>query len=411
MSDPRRAEPGTDDAIKALEARHVLSTYARLPVVFERGAGASLFDTHGRRYLDLVSGIGVASMGHANPALAKAIGDQASTLVHTSNLYYHPLQGQVASRLAKLSGLSRTFFCNSGAEGVEACLKFARRYWHTAGQTSRTRIVALEGAFHGRTFGSLSVTWDEHYRAPFAPLLDGVTFVSPARPDALREAVTSQTAAVIVEAIQGEGGVRPLSPEFARAIRDVQARTDVLLIADEVQCGLGRTGEPFASRALGLEPDLIAIGKALGGGVPIGAALVSEKVAASISRGDHGSTYGGNLLACRAALVFLDALIDGGLLENVRQAGKRLGEGLETLAARHKVVRELRGAGLMRGLELGVDATPYVEAALARGVLINRTATRVIRLLPPFVVTSAEVDEGLAVLNTVLAEVPTEHAS
>ena len=411
MSNAPAAGPDTDDSIKALESSHILPTYARAPIVFARGSGARLWDTHGRRYLDLVSGIGVVSMGHANAALSQAIADQASTLLHTSNLYYHPLQGQVASRLARLSGLPRTFFCNSGAEAVEACLKFARRYWHTAGQTSRTRIVALEGAFHGRTIGSLSVTWDEHYRAPFAPLLEGVTFVPPTRPDALREAVTPQTAAVIVEAIQGEGGVRPLGTELVKAIQDVQAATGVLLIADEVQCGLGRTGEPFASRTLGLEPDLMAIGKALGGGVPVGAALVSEKVAASISRGDHGSTYGGNLLACRAAMVFLDALVEGGLLENVRSAGQRLGQGLEQLATRYNVVREIRGAGLMRGIELSVDATPYVEAALARGVLINRTATKVIRLLPPFVITADEIDEGLAVLNTILAEVPTEKVS
>jgi acetylornithine/N-succinyldiaminopimelate aminotransferase len=406
---PARIEP--EDPVKALEAEHVLTTYARVPVVFERGDGARLWDQQGRRYLDLVSGIGVASMGHANPALARAIGDQAAALVHTSNLYYHPLQGQVASRLARLSGLPRAFFCNSGTEAVEACLKFARRFWHTSGKTERTGFVALEGAFHGRTFGSLSVTWDDHYRRPFMPLLDGVTFVPPADPESLRRAVTDRTAAVIVEAIQGEGGVRPLGRDFAAAIRDVQAATGVLLIADEVQCGLGRTGEPFAIRTLGLEPDLMAIGKALGGGVPVGAALVSEQVAASISKGDHGTTYGGNLLACRAAMVFLDELVDGGLLEHLRTVGRRLGEGLEQLAARHKVVKEVRGAGLMWGLELTVDASPFVEEALAQGVLINRTATRVIRLLPPFVITASEVDEALAALDIILASHSPEVAS
>jgi acetylornithine/N-succinyldiaminopimelate aminotransferase len=400
MTDDR---PAGRDGVAALEARHIVPTYARVPVVFDRGDGASLFDQQGRRYLDVISGIGVASLGHANPALAKAISAQASVLLHTSNLYYHPLQGQVASRLAELSGLPRAFFCNSGTEAVEACLKFARRHWHKSGDSSRTQVVALEGAFHGRTFGSLSVTWDDHYRAPFAPLLDGITFVSPTRPDALRAAVTPRTAAVIIEAIQGEGGVRPLGAEFAAAIRDVQAATGVLLIADEVQCGLGRTGEPFASLSLGLEPDLMAVGKALGGGVPVGAALASEKVASTISRGDHGSTYGGNLLACRAALVFLESLVDGGLLEHVRVMGRRLGEGLGQLAARHKVVREVRGAGLMWGIDLHVDAAPFVESALARGVLINRTAASVIRLLPPFVITAAEVDEALAALNTILA--------
>ncbi len=411
MTDDRATSAGRDDAVRALEAQFVLPTYARLPIVFDRGQGSVLWDQNGRRYLDLISGIGVASMGHANPALADAISRQAAALVHTSNLYFHPLQGQVASRLARLSGLARAFLCNSGTEAVEGCLKFARRYWYSAGETSRTRIVALEGAFHGRTFGSLSVTWDAHYRAPFAPLLDGVTFVPPTDPDALRAAVTGDTAAVIVEAIQGEGGVRPLGADFAAAIRAVQQSTGVLLIADEVQCGLGRTGEPFAIRTLGLEPDLMAIGKALGGGVPVGAALVSERVAASISKGDHGSTYGGNLLACRAAIVFLDALVDGGLVANVRAMGERLGRGLRELAACHDVVKEVRGAGLMWGIELQVDASRYVEAALERGVLVNKTATRVIRLLPAFVVTAAEVDEALATLDTILAETDPEAAS
>ena len=395
-----------NEAVEALEGRHILQTYRRTPVVFTRGAGAYLWADGGRRYLDLVSGVGVASMGHANPAMASAIGDQAATLLHTSNLYFHPLQGQVAARLAALSGLPRAFFCNSGTEAVEACLKFARRHWHTLGQRGRTDIVALDGAFHGRTLGSLSVTWDDHYRAPFAPLLEGVRFVSPGDPSALRAAVTPSTAAVIVEAIQGEGGVRPLPQAFADAVADVQRSTGTLLIADEVQCGLGRTGRPFAAAGLGLRPDLIAVGKALGGGVPVGAALVSEQVASSIAAGDHGSTYGGNLLACRAALVFLDALVEGGLMDHVREVGARLGDGLRALAARHPVVAEVRGAGLMWGLDLRTDAAPFVAAALDRGVLVNRTAETVIRLLPPFVLAADQADEALRVLDEVLSGAP-----
>ena len=303
--------------VHALEARHVLQTYRRKPVTFVRGEGVRLYDSEGREYLDLLSGIGVASLGHAHPGLARAIADQAQTLIHTSNLFYHPLQGQLAERLAHLSGLPRAFFCNSGAEAVEACLKFARRYWYTRGEP-RHEIIALEESFHGRTFGALSVTSDEHYRAPFEPLLAGVRFVPANDPAALRAAVSNSTAAIIVEPIQGEGGVRPLTPAFAAAITDACARTGALLIADEVQSGLGRTGYPFYFGAIGLKPHLVSVGKALGGGVPIGAALISEEVAHAIAFGDHGSTYGGNLLACRAALCVLDELVGGGLLAQHR---------------------------------------------------------------------------------------------
>jgi len=394
-----------------LENRHVLQTYKRAPVVFTRGEGVYLFDEAGKAYLDLISGVGVASLGHANPALAAALADQARTLVHTSNLYYHGLQGEVASRLASLSGLPRAFFCNSGTEAMEGCLKFARRYWHGAGDAKRTGLVALEHAFHGRTMGSLSMTWDEHYRAPFGPLLQEVVWVPADEPARLAEAVSDRTAAVVIEAIQGEGGVRPLSDAFAAAVREAQQRTGALLIADEVQCGLGRTGSAFGYQRLGLEPDLAAVGKALGAGMPVGAALLSERIAGAVSAGDHGSTYGGNLLACRAALVFLEALTAGGLQEHVRKAGAQFAAGLCELASRHEVVREVRGAGLMWGIDLRADAAPFVEAALRRGVLINRTAGTVIRLLPPFVITSEEVDLALAQLDAILAEGARERAA
>jgi acetylornithine/N-succinyldiaminopimelate aminotransferase len=390
--------------VQALDGRYVLQTYKRAPVVFTRGEGVYLFDEQGTRYLDLISGVGVASLGHANPALAHALAEQARTLIHTSNLYYHELQGEVASRLAALSGLSRTFFCNSGTEAMEGCLKFARRFWHTAGRADRAGFVAMEHAFHGRTIGSLSVTWDEHYRAPFAPLLQDVVWVSTQDPEPLAAAVSDRTAAIVIEAIQGEGGVRPMSREFAAAVRDAQQRTGALLIADEVQCGLGRTGRSFGFQALGLEPDLVAVGKALGGGMPVGAAILSERIAAAVSAGDHGSTYGGNLLACRAALVFLDSLTAGGLQEHVQEVGARFAGGLAALAARHPVVREVRGGGLMWGLDLQVDAAPFVQAALQRGVLINRTAGTVIRMLPPFVITSTEVEQALSQLDAILAE-------
>ena len=238
--------------------------------------GHADWDADGAEYLDFISGVGVAALGHANPGLAKAIAEQAAVLVHTSNLFFHPFQSELAEKLSTLSGLDRVFFCNSGTEAVEACLKFARRFWFTSGQPQRTKFVALTHAFHGRTFGSLSVTADPHYREPFGPMLS-VTFVDPADPASLDAAVTSETAAIILEPIQGEGGVRPISKEFAAAVKAAAARTGALLIADEVQTGLGRTGHAFYAPVLGLQPDLVAVGKALGAGVPIGAALLRSR--------------------------------------------------------------------------------------------------------------------------------------
>ncbi len=392
------------DNIQTLEAQHVLQTYRRQPVTFVRGQGVKLYDTEGREYIDLLSGIGVNSLGHAHEGLVRAITDQAQTLMHTSNLFFHPLQGQLAARLTSLSGLERAFFCNSGTEAIEACLKFARRYWHTLGET-RTEIVALEESFHGRTIGALSVTSDEHYRAPFEPLLSGVKWITANKPAAIHEAVTKNTAAVIVEPIQGEGGVRPLTPAFAAAVNEACQRSGALLIADEVQSGSGRTGYPFYSAAIGLKPQLMALGKALGAGVPVGAALVSGEVATKIAAGDHGTTYGGNLLACRAALCFIDELVGGGLLTHVGRVGAHFDNRLRELASRHPAIREVRGAGVMRGIELDRDAAAIVPAGLKHGVVVNRTAENVIRLLPPYVITEAELDEGLARLELALVDI------
>ncbi|NOT45154.1 MAG: acetylornithine/succinylornithine family transaminase [Acidobacteria bacterium] len=391
------------DDIRTRESKHVLQTYRRQPVAFVRGNGSHLYDVDGREYLDLVSGIGVTSLGHAHPGLAAAVAEQAQTLLHTSNLYYHPLQAEVAERLAALSELPRVFFCNSGTEAVEACLKFARRHWYTQG-SPRHAFVALEGGFSGRTCGALSVTHDEHYRAPFMPLLGPVTFVNPSRPDQMAEAVSAETAAIIAEPIQGEGGVRPLSREMAEAIDVACRRTGALLIADEVQSGLGRTGQPFHARTLGLQPDLVSVGKALGSGVPVGAALVSARVAETISFGDHGTTYGGNLLACRAAAFFLSQLTDHGLLEHVRAAGAHFERRLRTLALRHPVIEEVRGAGLMWGLQLRAGAAAVaVEQARERGLLVNRTNDVVIRMLPALNISTADLDRAADVLDEVLA--------
>lgn len=391
----------TRDDVQLIESRHVLQTYRRQPVTFVRGQGVRLYDTEGREYLDLLSGIGVASLGHAHPGLSKAIAEQAQTLLHTSNLFYHPLQGRAAEALAKLSGLPRAFFCNSGTEAVEACLKFARRYWYTSGE-ERPELVALEGSFHGRTIGALSVTSDESYRRPFEPLLANVRWVPMNDASALASAVSRRTAAIIAEPIQGEGGVHPMMPAFAAAIADACAKTGALLIADEVQSGLGRTGTPFHFATLGLQPHLVSVGKALGGGVPVGAALVSDEVASRVQFGDHGSTYGGNLLACRAALCVLEELTTGGLMFHVAEVGRHIEPRLRAIAARHSIVKDVRGAGLIWGLDLTRDASAVVPAGLERGVIVNRTAGTVVRLLPPLVITAAEADDALDRLDAAL---------
>jgi predicted acetylornithine/succinylornithine family transaminase len=402
----------TTDQVKALESQFVLQTYKRQPVVLVRGEGARLFDDAGRSYLDFLSGIGVVVLGHAHPGLAAVVADQAKTLIHTSNLYFHPLQGRLAAKLSALSGLQRSFFCNSGTEAVEACLKFARRYWFSKGVTDRTGFVALTHGFSGRTMGALSVTSNPAYREPFAPLVPGVTFVSPDDPAQIEAAITARTAAVIAEPIQGEGGVRPIPAASAEAIARATRKTGTLLIADEIQCGLGRTGHPFYYQSLGWTPDLVTVGKALGSGIPVGAALVSEPVAAQIFAGDHGTTYGGNLLAMRSALFVLEQITGsadavpytgGGLIAHVREAGALFERQLEQLKAKHAVVASVRGAGIMRGLELTVDAQPVVERALGAGLIVNRTAERVVRMLPPFTVTAEEIEEGVGILDSVLA--------
>jgi predicted acetylornithine/succinylornithine family transaminase len=390
--------------VRELESKHVVQTYRRTPIVLVRGSGVRVYDEEGREYLDLLAGIGVGALGHGHEGLARAIADQAREMIHCSNLFFHPLQGQVAERLARLSGLARAFFCNSGTEAVEACLKFARRYWHTKGQTDRTEIIAMEGDFHGRTMGALSTTWDEHYRTPFMPLIPNVRFVPVNNPAALREAVSAKTAAIILEPIQGEGGVRPLTQEFASSVNDICSRTGTLLIADEVQCGLGRTGQPFYFQKLGMRPNLVSVGKALAGGVPMGAAIVSEEVGAALAFGDHGSTFGGNLLACRAALVCLDELTSG-LMDHVARAGAHLEARLREMQKKHPAIVDVRGAGLMWGLELNIDATAVHEAASRQGVLVNRTAGKVIRLLPPLVITEAELDRALGMLDAAFSEV------
>ncbi|MEO8482938.1 MAG: acetylornithine/succinylornithine family transaminase [Acidobacteriota bacterium] len=387
--------------VKGLEAQHLLQNYRRFPVVFVRGAGTRLFDQDGRAYLDFLSGIGVASLGHAHPALTRALQEQVATLMQTSNLYYHPLQGELAARLTALTGLDRAFFCNSGTEAMEACLKFARRFWFTQGKP-RTKFVAFAHGFHGRSMGALSVTSDDHYRAPFAPLVPGAVILDADDPAALQAAVDEDTAAIVVEPIRGEGGVRPIPAALAAAITEASRRTGALIIADEVQSGSWRTGTFLHSGAIGIVPDLVALAKALGAGFPVGAVVMSDRVASAIAAGDHGTTYGGNLMACRAALTFLE-VVDAGVGDSMRRVSAYMFEQLRALAAKSGgAVTAVRGAGMIAGLELAADALPVTNAALERGLIVNRTSGNVVRLLPAYVITERDVDEAVAILGEAL---------
>ena len=395
--------------IRADEARHLMNTYARPPVVFTRGRGCRLYDSKGREYLDFLGGIAVNALGHAHPRLVRVIRREAGRAIHTSNLFHNAHQGPLAAKLAKWSGLDRVFFTNSGTEAMDGALKLARAYARTKssnGRAAKTRFLALEQSFHGRTFGAVSITYPEKYRAPFEPLVPGVEFVRFNDVEDLEAKFDASVCALVIETIQGEGGIFPVSEPFLQCARALATRYDAALIADEIQCGLGRTGRPFAYQKFVVLPDIVTVAKPLAGGLPLGAFIASEKLAAAFTPGMHGTTFGGGPLVCAAALEFLTVIEEENLLENVRERGAELRAGLERLAARFDFIREIRGEGLMLGVDLSVEGAPYVREALRRGVVINCTHDHILRLLPPFIVRSADVKEFLGKLETVLARTP-----
>ncbi len=397
---------GTMDQALALERKHLFPLYARAPLRAVAGSGCRLFDDTGRAYLDMLGGIAVNALGHAHPKIVAALREAVAAegpLLHCSNLLHHPYQGPLAARLAALFGLPRVFFCNSGSEAVEAALKLARARARRLKGPDAIGVVALEGSFHGRTGFALSATGQEKYRAPFGPLVEGVTFVPPDDPEALTRAVDRRTTAVIVEPVQGEGGVRPIGDDLLRAARAACDAAGALLVADEVQCGLGRTGDWSACRPSGVTPDLVTLAKPLAAGLPLGALLGREELAADFGPGAHGSTFGGGPLPCRLALAFLDAVEEEGLLEAVRARGARLVEGLRALASRRGAIEEVRGRGLMVGLVLATPAAPVVDALLEAGIVTCTAGERVLRLLPPFVIAMEEIEHFLTTLDTVLA--------
>jgi len=382
----------------------VMHTYARWPIALVRGKGSRVRDDAGREYLDFVSGIAVNTLGHAHPELVRAICEQAHTMLHCSNLFQIPLQEELARRLAELAGLERVFFCNSGAEANEAAIKLARKYWHDRGSPRRTIITAVR-SFHGRTLNTLTATGQDKVKSGFDPLPPGFAHVPFGDIAALARAVDSQTAAVMLEPIQGEGGVHPADPAYLRAVRKLCKDAGILLMLDEVQTGIGRTGAMFAFEHAGIRPDVLTLAKGLGGGVPVGAMLARGDVAGALGPGTHGSTFGGNPLACRAALTVLDVIARESLLENVREQGARLMLGLKTLARTHPVIVDVRGEGLLIGAELAVDVADMIARCREAGLLLLSAGPRVLRFLPPLNVTAADIDQALTVLGDCLAAV------
>jgi predicted acetylornithine/succinylornithine family transaminase len=388
--------------ITELERRFLLATYNRYPVALVRGKGPFLYDLEGTRYLDFVSGLGVNALGHAHPRVLKAIREQSARVIHISNLYYNEYQGQLAEKLCQLSGLDRVFFSNSGTEAIEGSIKLARLAGHRVGGDAKSRLVALEGSYHGRTFGSMSLTGQDKYRRGFEPLLEDVTFVPRNDHEALAAAVTDNTCAIVLEPIFGEGGVLECSAEFLAACRAAADRHKAALIFDEIQCGLGRTGAIFAFQTFGVTPDIVAIAKPIAAGLPLGAFLAREEFASAISAGQHGTTFGGGPLACRVALEYLSIMEDEKLLERVARVGAYLKQELQNLVGKRYAARETRGRGFIQALELEVPARPIVEQGLAEGVLFNSTQDTVLRFLPPFVIEEKHVDKGIRVLRKLL---------
>ncbi len=376
----------------------LLGVYARDLVVVE-GHGARLVDASGRSYLDFASGIGVNGLGYGDPQVVEAIRRQAGRLIHASNLYASEEGETLARRLVELSFPAKVFFTNSGTEAVEAAIKFARR---AGGSEGRTELVAFEGGFHGRTLGALSITWRERYREPFEPLLPGVSFCPWDDLESLRALVGPRTAAVFLEPVQGEGGIRPAPPEFQRGVAALCRERGALLVADEIQCGLGRTGRLFAHQHAGVVPDVMTLAKPLGGGLPLGAVLLREDLAGALQVGDHGSTFGGNPVALAASLAVLDRLTAPGFLEGVAETATALRAGLDELARRYpKVVVEVRGLGLMLGVVLHGAAGPVVNGLREREVLATKAGDNVLRVLPPLVITREDVSTFLQALEAV----------
>jgi len=393
----------------------LLPTYKRQPVVMTHGRGPFVFDSTGKKYLDFLGGIAVNALGHAHPRIVKVIRHEAARAIHLSNLYHNAYQGPLARKLAGWSGMDRVFFSNSGTEAIDGAMKLARLLGRQSEETPGTtakkhRFLALENSFHGRTFGAISVTSTEKYRLPFAPVVPGAEFVRFNDVADLEAKFDDTVCAILLETVQGEGGIYPVSEEFWNRARTLATQRGALLIADEIQCGLGRTGRYFAYQKFPSRPDMVLIAKPLAAGLPLGAILATEEVASRVSPGMHGTTFGGGPLACAVALEFLKIVEDQKLLENIRARGAELRDGLIKLAAKFGFIREIRSEGLMIGVELSIEGGPFVSEAMQRGLLINCTHDFTLRLLPPFIITRAQAREFLRLFEFVLATTPRQAA-
>ncbi len=392
------------EQIRALESEYLLQNYARYPLVLAKGKGCYVYDIDGKRYLDLIAGIGVNALGYAHPRMVKVIREQAGLVVHTSNLYYHEYQGRLAERLAKISGLNRTFFTNSGTESMEGAIKMTRSHGNRI-SPDKHELVSLLNSFHGRTMGALSITGQEKYRKDFEPLLPGVKFVPQNDITALEQVVCDRTAGIVIEWIQGEGGINPMTLEYARKARELADRYNALLIFDEIQCGVGRPGTYFAYQLADpvVMPDIMVAAKPLACGLPLGVIVANEKAAATIGPGMHGTTFGGGPLACRVALEFLDLLDE--LLPSIRNVGAYFRMKLSELQRRYGFIKEVRGQGLMIGVELDIPGKQMVLDAMADGMLMNCTHDTVLRFLPPYILSEKQVDVAVGKLNKIFKKV------
>ncbi len=384
--------------------RWVMKTYGRIPLALVRGEGARVWDADGREYLDFVSGLAVNSLGHCHPAVVRAIAEQAGTLMHVSNLYYIEPQVRLAALLAQNSCGDKVFFCNSGAEANEAAIKLARKYAKVSGSPDRYEIITALKSFHGRTLATITATGQAKYQQGFEPLPAGFRYVPLNDPAALREAVGPNTCAVMLEPIQGEGGINEADPAYLDEVKRLCSEKGLLLIFDEVQCGLGRTGKFLAHQHYGVEPDIITLAKALGGGFPIGAMVAREEVAAAFAPGDHASTFGGNPLACAAGLAAVDQLVNHGVTGNAARVGAYFKEKLLEMKGRFPVISDVRGKGLMLGMELSADGREMVNGCQQKGLLINCVNNNVIRFLPPLIISRADVDRAVGIISQVIEE-------
>jgi acetylornithine/N-succinyldiaminopimelate aminotransferase len=386
--------------------QYTLSTYASFPLVLEEGFGCKVRDVEGKEYLDFVAGIAVNLLGHGHKKLAQAIFQQAEKLIHCSNLYINRVTIDYMELLLEESGFDRVFLCNSGTESIEAALKLSRRWAGSANKAGRN-IVALEGSFHGRTYGSLSATGQKKYQTPFLPLLPGIRFAPVNNAEALEEVVDETCCAIILEPVQGEGGVLPLSEEFLKCADALRKKHDLLLVFDEVQCGFGRTGRLFAWEHSGIKPDILCMAKGIAGGFPMGGILVQERAAAFVP-GDHAATFGGNPLACAAAMVVLTELKKNGLLERAAEKGEFLGEQLKMLKEKHPCIQEIRGISLMRGIVLASGSSQIITECIKEGLLLVRAGQEVVRMVPPLIVSEDEIREAVTILDKVLDRMESE---